>query len=117
MTSSPDATITFSLQQARELLPEVKHLTADAVRETESLATQLQGLAEDDPDYGPLVAALKGVIERWADRVHSLGLEAKGPWLVDFDTGQGYYCWSYPEPTISHYHGYDEGFAGRMSIQ
>jgi serine/threonine protein kinase len=38
-------------------------------------------------------------------------------WLVDFDNGQGYYCWSYPEATISHYHAYDDGFAGRMSIQ
>lgn len=112
-----EETATFTLQQARALLPEVKHLTADAVRQTELLAAQLQGLAEDDPDYVPLAAALKGVIERWADHVHSMGLEAKGLWLVDFDNGQGYYCWSYPEPTISHYHGYEEGFAGRMSIQ
>jgi len=38
-------------------------------------------------------------------------------WLVDFDNGEGYYCWSYPEPAITHYHGYDDGFAGRISIQ
>jgi hypothetical protein len=36
---------------------------------------------------------------------------------VDFDNGDGYYCWSYPESAITHYHGYDEGFSGRMSIQ
>jgi hypothetical protein len=36
---------------------------------------------------------------------------------VDFDNGEGYYCWSYPEPAITHYHGYEEGFAGRISIQ
>ena len=45
------------------------------------------------------------------------GLEAKGLWLVDFDNGEGYYCWSYPESSITHYHGYDDGFAGRISIQ
>jgi hypothetical protein len=117
MDISPEVAVTFSLQEARELLPEVKHLTADAVRRTESLASQLQGLAEDDPDYVPLAAALKAVVEQWADQVHSMGLEAKGLWLVDFDNGQGYYCWSYPELTISHYHGYDEGFDGRMTIQ
>ena len=49
--------------------------------------------------------------------VQSLGLEAKGLWLVDFDNGEGYYCWSYPEPTIAHYHTYDAGFAGRITIQ
>ena len=53
----------------------------------------------------------------WADEVKAMGLEAKGMWLVDFDNGEGYYCWSYPEETISHYHGYDEGFAGRIPIQ
>lgn len=107
----------FSLQEARELLPDVKHLTADAVRRTESLASQLHGLPEDDPEHVSLSMALRDVVEAWADQLQSLGLEATGLWLVDFDNGEGYYCWSYPEPTISHFHGYGDGFAGRMSIQ
>ena len=107
----------FSLQQARELLPEVKHLTADAVRRAESLAAQLQGLGEDDPSHEMLSTALRDVVNDWADEVRSLGLEAKGMWLVDFDNGEGYYCWSYPEETVAHYHGYEDGFAGRIPIQ
>jgi len=107
----------FSLQQARALLPDVKHLTADAVRQTESLASQLNGLEEDDPDYVSLSAALQQVVNAWAEQVHSLGLKANGLWLVDFDNGEGYYCWSYPESTISHFHAYGDGYAGRMSIQ
>lgn len=117
MDTAPDTPVTFSLDQARQLLPEVKHLTAEAVRRAETLASQLQGLAEDDPDFRSLTLALREVVDEWVDQVRALGLEAKGLWLVDFDNGQGYYCWSYPEPGISHYHGYDEGFAGRMSIQ
>jgi hypothetical protein len=117
MQSSTDTPVTFSLDQARELLPEVKHLTAEAVRRAETLASQLQGLAEDDADFRSLTLALREVVDEWVDQVRALGLEAKGLWLVDFDNGQGYYCWSYPEPSICHYHGYDEGFAGRMSIQ
>jgi hypothetical protein len=112
----PDHPI-FSLRQASELLPEVKHLTAEAVRRTETLAAQLHGLAEDDPDHQALSAAIRDVVSGWADQLRSLGLEAKGLWLVDFDNGQGYYCWSYPEPVISHYHAYDDGFAGRLKIQ
>jgi hypothetical protein len=107
----------FSLQEARELLPHVKHVTADAVRRAESLASQLNGLAEDDPDHVSLTAALREVVNGWAADVRSLGLEAKGLWLVDFDNGEGYYCWCYPEESISHYHGYDDGFAGRVTIQ
>ena len=117
MEPTPGNTAIFSLEQARALLPQVKHLTADAVRRAEALASQLYGLAEDDPQHVSLSAVLREVVDGWADEVRALGLEAKGLWLVDFDNGQGYYCWSYPEPTISHYHAYDDGFAGRMSIQ
>ena len=117
MEFTPGNAPIFSLEQARTLLPEVKHLTADAVRRAESLASQLHGLAEDDPQHVSLSASLREVVDGWADQVRALGLEAKGLWLVDFDNGQGYYCWSYPEATISHYHAYDDGFAGRMSIQ
>jgi hypothetical protein len=106
----------FSLQQAREMLPHVKHLTADAVRRAESLAAQLQGLGEDDPTHALLATALRDVVNDWADEVRALGLEAKGMWLVDFDNGEGYYCWSYPEETVAHYHGYEDGFAGRIPI-
>ena len=49
--------------------------------------------------------------------MRSLGLEIKGLWLVDFDSGAGYYCWKYPEPAIDHFHGYEEGFAGRLPLQ
>lgn len=117
MEPTSHTTAIFTLQQASELLPEVKHLTADAVRRAETLATQLHGLAEDDPEHVSLSAALRDVIDGWAEQVGALGVEPKGLWLVDFDNGEGYYCWSYPEPTIAHFHGYGEGFAGRMTIQ
>ena len=99
------------------MLPEVKHLTAEAVRRAESLASQLHGLTESDPRHTSVSAALRTVVNRWAEQVRALGLEVKGLWLVDFDNGEGYYCWCYPEETVAHYHGYDEGFAGRIKIQ
>lgn len=117
MTSTPDPVPIFSLAEASALLPHVKHLTADAVRRAEALAVQLRGLVEDNPDHSILSQALRDVVTGWASEVQALGLHAKGLWLVDFDNGDGYYCWSYPEPAITHYHGYDEGFASRISIQ
>ena len=79
--TTPEGRGIFSLNQARELLPQVKHLTADAVRQAEALAMQLHGLAEDDPEHVSLSAALKAVVDGWAGEVQSLGLEAKGLWL------------------------------------
>ena len=55
-------------------------------------------------------------VERWASEIESLGCEVKGLWLVDWDSGDGYYCWRFPEPTVGHFHGYDEGFAGRLPL-
>jgi hypothetical protein len=106
----------FSLAQARELLPQVKLLTADAVIRAEAVSAELQRLSEADPAHAQLSAALREIVDNWAEAVRAMGLEAKGLWLVDFDNGEGYYCWKYPEAAIAHYHGYDDGFAGRIPI-
>ena len=107
----------FSLQEARALLPRVQALTADAVIRADALAEELQRIPGQDPSHAQLSDALRDVVNGWADAVRALGIEVKGLWLVDFDNGEGYYCWKYPEETISHYHGYEEGFDGRISIQ
>ena len=88
--TTPEPRTIFSLQQARELLPHVKHVTADAVRRAETLASQLSGMAEDDPEHVALSAALRDVVNGWAEQLNSIGVEAKGLWLVDFDNGEGY---------------------------
>ena len=106
----------FSLDAARRLLPTVRELTAQAVRKAEVLATQLEGLPESDPEHARLVGKLTGIVNQWTGQLRELDVEAKGLWLVDFDNGQGYYCWRYPEETISHFHTYEGGFAGRMKI-
>jgi hypothetical protein len=113
----PEERPIFSLDQACALLPRVKHMTADAVRRAEMLASQLHAVNDDEPEHAALSAALRDVVNGWADELQNLGVEPKGLWLVDFDNGDGYYCWCYPEASITHYHGYSDGFAGRMKIQ
>lgn len=94
----------FTLGEARELLPRVKELTADAVDRYERLPGEL----EDER---------RELVEEWAGELEALGLEIKGLWLVDFDSGAGYYCWKFPEPALDHFHGYEEGFSGRLALQ
>lgn len=106
----------FSLKEARGLLPEVKALTADAVRAVEGLAARLQKLSDTDAARVELESRVEAAVSDWSRAIQALGLEAKGLWLVDFDNGEGYYCWCYPEETVSHYHDYDGGFRGRMKI-
>ena len=106
----------FSLDQARALLPEVKALTADAVRRVEDLTARMQNVQEADSSHALMESNIETAIRDWSLAIERLGLEAKGLWLVDFDNGQGYYCWCYPEETVSHFHDYDGGFRGRMKI-
>lgn len=104
--AGPATKKTFSLEQARELLPRVKEITSDAVFRFARLG---EG-AETEEER-------QKIVREWAREILSLGAEIKGLWLVDFDSGAGYYCWKYPEPFLEYFHGYEEGFAGRLRLQ
>ncbi len=95
----------FSYEEAAALLPEVQKLTAEAVQEVESLANDAP---RDEAQQ---------VVGRWAEAVMKMGIEVKGLWLIDFDNGSGYYCWQYPEESLQYFHGYDDGFGGRVKLQ
>jgi hypothetical protein len=106
----------FSLEEAGQLLPRVQALTAEAVGRVEALVAVGRAAAGGAPEHAQLNGRIEETIREWSVAIEALGLQAKGLWLVDFDNGEGYYCWRYPEDAIAHFHGYDEGFAGRMKI-
>jgi hypothetical protein len=93
----------FTYEEAVALLPEVQRVTAAAVERVEEMTT-------DDP------AAYESVVEEWAEAILSRGIEVKGLWLIDFDSGAGYYCWQHPEPALEYFHGYEEGIDGRVKL-
>ena len=93
----------FSYEQAAALLPEVQRITSDAVE-------RLEAVVSDESE------AYERIVTEWAEHVMSLGIEVKGLWLVDFDSGGGYYCWRHPEAALEYFHGYEEGFGGRVKL-
>jgi hypothetical protein len=105
----------WTLEGARAVLTDVRSRTERAVDETEQLVLAREGA--DAEETARVDAAIQSVIERWAREMEALGAEVKGVWLVDFDSGSGYYCWRWPETSLDHFHGYEEGFAGRARIQ
>ena len=80
-------------------------MTADAVQEVEALANDAP---RDEAQQ---------IVGKWAESVMKMGIEVKGLWLIDFDNGSGYYCWQYPEESLQYFHGYDDGFGGRVKLQ
>lgn len=107
----------FTYDEAVALMPEVRARTEEAVRELESLIgeeidwfdEELEIPAESAIDYERIVSA-------WASAIADLGIEVKGLWLIDFDSGGGYYCWRWPENALQFFHGYEEGFRGRVEL-
>lgn len=102
----PEPKKIFSYEDASALLPEVQRLTTEAV----GLVESLDEATASSEDY-------QRIVQHWADGVMSLGIDVKGVWLVDFDNGSGYYCWQHPEESLQYFHGYEEGFRGRVKLQ
>lgn len=84
-------------------MPEVTRITSEAVARVE------ESESNEPADY-------ERIVTEWAESILSMGIEVKGLWLVDFDSGSGYYCWRHPEPALEYFHGYEEGFGGRVKL-
>ena len=106
----------FSYEEALATFPRVWELTEHAVQEIEAMINRLRSRNELQVRKAELDEGVEQIVQIWATEIMALGCEIKGMWLVDWDTGDGYYCWRYPEETLSHYHSYEDGFAGRVPI-
>jgi hypothetical protein len=109
----------FTLAQARELMPQVRALTEPVYLLADSLAEELAAAqaAQEEARAEELRERLQTLVESWAESIRDLGADVKGLWLVDFDSGDGYWCWAWPEDRLDHWHGYEAGFAGRMPVE
>ncbi len=109
---------TFNLQDATEILPVIRRITAEWCQRVESLIARLESM---NPEHTESIAALENEINEgikaWHEKIRKLGAHPKGLWLVDFDSGEGFYCWKYPEHKITHWHSYENGFSGRVPLE
>ena len=108
----------FTLADARALLPLVRSITEKYRLSVEKKFTRLEAL---DPVNIDLISEIEATvnleIKEWHEKINKLGAKAKGLWLVDFDSGNGYFCWKFPERDILFWHTYTDGFSGRIPVQ
>ena len=108
----------FTLNEARTILPLFYYLTDDTQRVVKSLSNRIQAYSDEKhPDVAAIENQINDVVEKWQNKIIKLGGKPKGLWLVDFDNGDGYYCWKFPETEIKFWHGYQDGFSGRIMLE
>ena len=107
----------FSYEDAQALIPAVREKTIAADERLQTLRLQMNEAAPQSPRARKLSEWINTVINQWAEDIMALGALPKGLWTVDFDSGEGFYfCWTLDEPDLTHFHPYEEGFAGRKPL-
>jgi len=127
----------FTPEEANATLREVRPLVEELVghRRTQqqsqearqALASKIAGNGGgiDSQRIAQLDASLEQThvaIARCVNRIHGLGAIVKDPdtGLVDFPARRGaeevLLCWQLGEPEVAHWHGLDDGFAGRRPL-
>jgi hypothetical protein len=120
----------FTVEEAEALIPELERLFAaigELAAQAEAKAASLRRRDEDEEvaasalERAQLQFLARGVQERLQE-ISSLGAIPKGvePALVDFPARLAgrdvYLCWKLGEKRIAHYHGVEDGFAGRKPL-
>jgi hypothetical protein len=135
-----DAPSVFTLEAVNALVPRLKTIMASQLGRRSDIEERLGQLAKlvgavpesivlderDPPQVRTLKRDLVARVEKYQSAWHELeamGAVLKDPkaGLVDFygqvDGKLVWLCWRYGEDSVTHYHGLDEGFAGRKPIE
>lgn len=108
----------FSLDEAQDLLPLIYRLTDESSKNVKYLMACINALPDKKSDRAmELQQQVNVYISKWQSKMERLGVKPKGLWLADFDYGDGYFCWKFPEVKIMYKHGYQDGFTGRNLIE
>ena len=107
----------FSLGEVRNILPIIRRFTKEVSTELDRLNRLFDTSKSDPLKTLEVDAKINDLLDQWGMKVTRLGGITKGLFLVDFDSGDGFYCWQYPEPDILYWHAYNEGFSGRISVE
>lgn len=106
----------FTYSEALDSFPLVEASTHAAIRQIEAVYNRVQSQEEHAQRQDEIESAIEEIVEKWTQNIIALGCEVKGLWLVDWDSGDGYYCWRYPEASLAYFHSYEEGFPGRIPM-
>ena len=107
----------FSLKQVEDLLPLVYRVTEEYSKDVKYLMACVEAMPDKNSSRClEIQDEINDHIQKWQNKIERLGGKPKGLWLADFDNGEGYFCWKFPETQIKFHHGYQDGFTGRSLL-
>jgi hypothetical protein len=110
----------FTIEEAQDLLSLVLRITKKYAREAQVLIHRIDSLHGRGNAFlneiHELEKQVNSLVNEWQVKLEKLGLNTKGMWIADFDSGDGYFCWKYPENKIEYWHKYTDGFTGRINL-
>lgn len=107
----------FDISDINELLPIVHRITKQYQERVNKLIQKLEMISGQEKMVTETEAEINDLIQEWQVKVEKLGAVTKGLWIADFDSGDGYFCWKFPEEQILYWHGYRDGFSGRRPVK
>ena len=114
---SPADSKLYVLAEASELLPVVRKITKNAFDQLSRLDERLESMVLCDPRRTAIADNYEKIVRKWIASITRLGAIPNGLWRVDFDTGEGYLCWRFPELKIAYFRDYDCKFDDRKPVK
>ena len=114
---SPADSKLYVLAEASELLPVVRKITENAYKRLSRLNERLELILLCDPRRTAIVDEYEKIVRKWCASITRLGAIPNGLWRVDFDTGEGYLCWRFPELKVGYFRDYDCKFDDRKPVK
>jgi len=109
----------FSLADAQAVLPVVFRITKAYSHKVDALIERLEAAnvsSANEALVSSIEEEVNELIQGWQAKVQMLGAVPKGLWLADFDAGDGYFCWKFPERSIEFWHTYNDGYSKRVKV-
>ena len=106
----------FSLAEAQSLLNLVCKVTRRAVGDLDPVRLRYRNLLDCDPRKPQLALQYEKIVRLWITKMERFGLVVRGLWSVDFDTGEGYLSWKYPELRLAFFVDYEDSNLTRRSL-
>lgn len=120
----------FTVQEANDILPEIKPLMASLLEKRAKVMVQRQGMERPLSDLhldvgGPELNEMVKEFEAIENLIHTI--QTYGCFVKDINVGLLDFpseidgepvllCWRYGEEDVAHYHGMHEGFNSRSPI-